>query len=97
MKAMPSGTSILPSIPLRKNKGTKLTMIIKVEFKIGIRTSREALNTTSSTGRRSPTGSIRFSRRCFHTFSTSTIASSTNEPIAIAIPPRLIVLMLKPI
>lgn len=96
MKAMPNGTSIRPSMPLRKNRGTKLTMIINVELRMGIRTSREALNTTSRTGRRSPAGSIRFWRKCFHTFSTSTMASSTSEPMAIAIPPRLMVLMLSP-
>ncbi|OAV63902.1 hypothetical protein Barb4_04613 [Bacteroidales bacterium Barb4] len=42
IKAIPSGASILPSIPERKNSGTKLTTIISVEFSIGIRTSREA-------------------------------------------------------
>ena len=71
-------------------------MIIAVELSIGMRTSREALNTTSSTGNRRSLGSRRFSRRCFHTFSTSTIASSTSEPMAIASPPRLIVLTLMP-
>ena len=29
-----------------------------------------------------PSGNKRFSRKCFHTFSTSTMASSTNEPMA---------------
>ncbi|EJW96003.1 hypothetical protein EVA_15890 [gut metagenome] len=42
MKAIPRGTSIRPSMPLKKNKGTKLTTMINVELRIGIRTSREA-------------------------------------------------------
>jgi hypothetical protein len=44
-------------MPVRKNSGTKLTTIISVELRMGIRTSREASNTTSRTGRRSPSGS----------------------------------------
>ena len=71
-------------------------MMIRVEFRIGIRTSFEALNTTSITGSRLSGGRARFSRRCFQTFSTSTIASSTREPMAMAIPPRLMVLRLSP-
>ena len=85
-----------PSIPDRKNKGMKLTIIIKVELRIGILTSREASYTTCSTGFLSEGGSILFSLKCFHTFSTSTMASSTSEPMAIAIPPRLIVLSVSP-
>ena len=96
MKAMPSGTSILPSMPLKKNNGMKLTTIISVEFRIGMRTSLDALNTTSSIGRRSASGFVRFSRRRLYTFSTSTMASSTKEPMAIAMPPRLMVLMVNP-
>ena len=46
MNAIPSGTSILPSIPERKKSGTKLTIIIRVELRIGIRTSFEASKTT---------------------------------------------------
>ena len=34
MNAIPSGTSILPSIPERKKSGTKLTIIIRVELLI---------------------------------------------------------------
>ena len=77
--------------------GMKLTTIMKVEFSMGIRTSLEASNTTSSTLRRWPSGFRRFSRRRLNTLSTSTIASSTSEPIAIAIPPMLIVFMLIPL
>ena len=41
-KAMPSGMSMRPSMPLRKNSGAKLTMMMRVELRMGIRTSREA-------------------------------------------------------
>ena len=96
MKATPSGTSIRPSMPLRKKRGMKLTMMMSVEFRMGIRTSREALNTTSRTRSRCASGNMRFSRKCFHTFSTSTMASSTSEPMAMAMPPRLMVLSVSP-
>ena len=62
--------------------------MINVEFRIGIRTSFEPSKTISMVGRRSVAGLNRFS--------TSTIASSTNEPIAIAKPPKLIVLIVNP-
>ena len=45
---------------------------------------------------RSPSGNILFIRSRLYTFSTSTIASSTNDPIAMHIPPRLIVFIVKP-
>ena len=96
MNAIPRGLSILPSIPERKNSGMKLTTIMNVEFNIGRRTSREASNTTSSTPFLRSAGRRRFALRCLKTFSTSTIASSTREPMAIAIPPILIVLMVSP-
>ena len=96
MNATPSGTSNRPSSPVRKKRGTKLTMMIKVELRIGRRTSREALKMTESADFCSSRGRARFSRRWRNTFSTSTIASSTSEPMAIAMPPRLIVLMVSP-
>ena len=46
---------------------------------------------------RSSSGISRFCRNRLNTFSTSTIESSTSEPMAMAIPPRLIVLMVSPI
>ena len=49
MNAIPRGLSILPSIPVRKKSGTKLTTMMNVELRIGILTSREASKTTSST------------------------------------------------
>ena len=97
MNATPSGTSILPSIPERKKMGMKLTTMMKVEFRMGMRTSLEASNTTSSIFLRCPSGFWRFSLSRLNTLSTSTMASSTSEPIAIAIPPMLIVLMLIPL
>ena len=97
MNAIPSGTSSLPSIPERKNKGTKLTIIIRVELRIGIRTSFEASKTTFSVDFLCSKGKCRFSRNRLNTFSTSTMASSTSEPIAMAIPPKLIVFMVSPI
>ena len=42
MKAMPSGTSIRPSMPSRKKSGRKHTTTMSVELRMGIRTSREA-------------------------------------------------------
>ncbi len=91
MKETPSGTSILPSNPERKNSGRKLAIIIRDELNIGYLTSFEASSTTSITG-----AFPLFSLRRLYTFSTSTTASSTSEPIAIAIPPRVIVFMLSP-
>ena len=66
------------------------------ELKIGILTSDEELYTTSITEARLSAGRSLFCRNLLYTFSTSTIASSTSEPIAIAMPPRLIVLMVYP-
>ena len=97
MNATPSGASMRPSIPDRKKSGTKLTMMMRVEFRIGILTSFEASNTTFSMGSLSAAGSALFALICFQTFSTSTMASSTSEPMAMARPPRLMVLMVMPI
>ena len=97
MKAMPRGTSMRPSMPDRKKRGTKLTMMMSVELRMGMRTSREALKTTCRTGRRLPAGRARFSCRRRQTFSTSTMASSTSDPMAMAMPPSDMVLMVRPI
>ena len=93
MKATPSGMSRRPSIPERKKRGMKLAMMMSEELKMGIRTSAEASNTTLSAGRRWSGGSVALCRRRLYTFSTSTMASSTSEPMAMAMPPRLMVLM----
>ena len=58
-----------------------------------VRISSVASRTTSRFGRRSDSGLAPFSRSRRTTFSTSMIASSTSAPIAIAIPPSVIVLM----
>ncbi|MPM76425.1 hypothetical protein SDC9_123423 [bioreactor metagenome] len=71
--------------------------MMSVELRIGIRTSFDASNTTVITVFCSSIGFCLFSRNLLKTFSTSTMASSTSEPIAIAIPPKLIVLMVSPI
>ena len=55
------------------------------------RTSTLALRTTSRTGSRSRAARFCFSRR--RMFSTSTTASSTSSPIAIASPPSVITLI----
>ena len=61
MKAMPRGTSMRPSMPLRKNRGTKLTTMMRVELRMGMRTSLEALKTTSIVGSRISRGRAQFS------------------------------------
>ena len=60
MKLMPKGSSILPSIPPRKKRGIKLTMMMSVELKTGIRTSFEASKTTSNRERRDASGKRAF-------------------------------------
>ena len=67
--------------------------MIRVELSMGILTSLEAAYTVLST---SPG---LFALDCLslvNTFSTSTIESSTREPMAMAIPPRLIVFTVRP-
>ena len=97
MKATPSGASMRPSIPERKNNGTKLAIMMSVEFKIGIRTSFDASKTTVIIVFCSSSGFCLFSLNRLNTFSTSTMASSTSAPMAIAIPPKLMVFMVNPI
>ena len=60
---------------------------------IDVRISSVASRTTSALGRRSASGFAAFSRSRRTTFSTSMIASSTSAPMAIAMPPSVIVLM----
>ena len=59
------------------------------------RISLEVSNTIFITGVLSAGGNCTFRRRCLYTFSTSIIASSTSEPMAMAIPPRLMVLIFR--
>ena len=96
MNAIPKGINIRPSMPERKNKGRKQATMINVELRIGIRTSLEASKTTCKEDNRSSAAFRWFSRNLLYTFSTSTIASSTKEPMAMARPPRLMVLIVSP-
>ena len=74
----------------------KATIVMMVALTTDVRISFEASNTTFRTGRRSSGGLAWFSRSLLNTFSTSMMASSTSEPMAMAIPPRLIVLIVSP-
>ena len=47
MKAIPSGASNLPSMPERKNKGTKATMMINVALIMDVLISTDASKITS--------------------------------------------------
>ena len=96
MKAMPRGTSMRPSMPERKKRGAKLATMMSVELSMGMRTSLDALKMTSMSFLRIWEGWLLFSLMRLYTFSTSTMASSTSDPIAMQSPPRLMVLMVRP-
>jgi hypothetical protein len=70
--------------------------MITVAKTIDERISSVASRTMSDADRRSSTGFVWFSRSRRTTFSTSMMASSTSAPMAIAIPPSVIVLMPTP-
>ena len=72
----------------------KTRMTMRVAKTIELRTSRQAERTTVEAGL--GVAERRFSRRRRKTFSTSTMASSTNSPIATARPPSVMVLMPRP-
>lgn len=74
----------------------KAIIIIMVALSIDDLISDDALNTTSVTFSLSPAGLRTFFLSCLKLFSTSIIASSTSDPIAMAIPPRLMVFMVYP-
>ena len=93
MNDMPRGLSILPSRSPRKKRGTNVMIIISVAFHIDDLTSVEALYTMLNGGSLLSGGRTIFFLSSLYMFSTSIIASSTSEPIAIAMPPRLIVLI----
>ena len=67
-----------------------------VAYRMPERTSIDASLTTSSMGMRSASGFWRSSLRRRSTFSTSTTASSTKPPMAMARPPSVIVLIDRP-
>ena len=83
-------------MPDKKNRGEKATMIIKVAFRMEALISVEPSKTTLVTGSRCSLGRRRFLRSFLYTFSTSMMASSTNDPIAMHMPPKVIVLMFCP-
>lgn len=97
MNEMPSGRSMRPSMPSRKKSGTKATIVMIVAWTTDVRISFDASKTMLSVGSRWSLGRAKFSRSLLNTFSTSMIASSTSDPIAMAMPPRLIVLIVSPI
>ena len=86
------GANILPSCPSSTNTGTKLKVMISNEKNSAGPTSDAAFAITCQ---RLVLVSGVFSM-CLWTFSTITIAPSTMAPIAIAIPPRDMMLALMP-
>ena len=85
-----SGLKSRPSVPSSVNTGRNATVITRSEKKIGRPTSTSAAVTTSWRGVGRPADSQSSSRLC--TFSTTMIAASTMAPMAMAIPPRLMML-----
>ena len=93
----PSGTSMRPSTPLRKKTGMKTTMMTKLAPTMLGPISAPASDTTAEECLCSGSGRDAFSRSRRNVFSTPITASSTRAPIAIAIPPSVIVLMEIPV
>ena len=83
-------------MPARPKTGRNTSTMMTVANTIDDRISSVASRTTTADGRRSASGLALFSRRRRTTFSTSMIASSTSAPMAIAMPPSVIVLMPTP-
>jgi len=96
IKAIPSGANNFPSIPDKKNKGKNATMIIKVALITELLISKDPSKITVILSFCSAFGLSAFSLSRLKTFSTSIMASSTKSPMAMAIPPKLIVLIVKP-
>ena len=85
-----SGLKSRPSCCSSENTGRNDTVMMSSEKKSGGPTCFVASRTTSHRGRPSARS------RCLCMFSIITIAASTIAPIAIAIPPRLMMLALTP-
>ena len=85
-----------PSTPDRKKSGTNTIVMMAVALRMGARISRAASRMTANVLRRRCSGRRLFSRSRRCVFSTKMIASSTRAPMAIAMPPRVIVLMVPP-
>ena len=90
MYATPSGMNSLPSMPPIVNNGIKTRHTITVAMTIEFLTSLDASKMTLKVFLGD--ADCLFSRSLRNTFSTSTIASSTSSPMAMAKPPRVIVL-----
>ena len=96
MYAIPSGRSKAPSTPGKKKSGANTSITMIVAKTTEPRISLLASNTTEATARRSPSGNAAFCLSRRMTFSTSTTASSTSSPIAIANPPNVMLLIVNP-
>ena len=96
MYASAKGVISRPSTPDRPKMGRNTRTMMIVAKTIDLRISSVASRTTSRFGRWSPSGLAAFSRSRRTTFSTSMIASSTRAPIAMAIPPSVMVLIVAP-
>src|SRR5215470_2166414 len=96
MYANASGVRRRPSTPARPKIGRKTRTMMIVAKTIDVRISSVASRTISALGRCSSASFARFSRRRLTTFSTSMIASSTSAPMAMAMPPSVIVLIVAP-
>ena len=92
MYATPRGANNRPSTPLSANNGRKTRITTAVPKTMAVRTSLLASYTTRNVGRGWAECEFSLSRRKI--FSTSTIASSTSSPMATAMPPSVITLML---
>ncbi len=90
--ATPSGIRRRPSRPVRNRNGRNTTTMVKLASTIGPLISDDALLTISKNAFLSASDLPLFSCRRRKTFSTNTMASSTSTPIAIAIPPSVMVL-----
>ena len=89
------GENSRPSVPSSVNTGKNPTVMTSSEKKIGRPTSWSADTTTSARGSLCPDASHASSFLC--TFSTTMIAASTIAPMAMAIPPRDMMLAVRPI
>ena len=83
-------------MPERKKSGTNTSITIKVANRIAPRISLDASMITFEAGSRSSSLRAAFSRRRRNTFSTSMMASSTNAPMAMVRPPKVMVLIVTP-
>ena len=93
-----SGLNSRPLSPVRTKMGRKLTVTIsRPKNRLGP-TSTAAPTITRLRGRGDPPAATRSSSRsrCLWAFSTMTMALSTTTPTAMAIPPRLMMLVLMP-